>query len=68
MSNINTISLLQSLLPLHPRFDKTFILTANHFARLLRLYKRQAEEPTEVAPDDLMIIKESENFLLWRSV
>lgn len=61
--NTEITEALGKVLRTHPDFDHTFILTASLEARRERLEKRQREQPDEVAPDDLMVIKRPEKFL-----
>jgi len=56
-------ALFEELLPLHPRFGASIVLTASIEARKLRLAKRMAEEPDQVADDDLMVLRAPERFL-----
>jgi thymidylate kinase len=57
------VSGLLDLVPRHPRFGVTIVLTATIEARLARLDERSRLAPGEVAPDDLMIVREPEKFL-----
>lgn len=61
--NINITAVLDDILPVHPGFDMSFVLTASLEARRKRLDKRTLEHPEEVAPDDLMVIKKPEKFI-----
>ncbi|MCA9240408.1 MAG: hypothetical protein KDA37_09420 [Planctomycetales bacterium] len=54
---------LHAMIPRHPRFGCTIVLTASIEARLVRLAERQRLAPDEVAPDDLMVITQPELFL-----
>lgn len=49
----------------HPVFDRAVVLTAGIEVRRQRLEQRKREEPTEVADDDLMVVKAPETFLQW---
>jgi hypothetical protein len=57
------VDALLSLLPRHPRFTKSFVLTASLDARRHRLGERQREQPDEVASDDLQILRHPDRFL-----
>ena len=58
------VDALLELVPGHPRFGATVVLTASLEARCERLAKRQRELPNEVAPGhDLMIYTAPEKFL-----
>lgn len=61
--NINISAVLDDILPKHPDFDASFVLTASLEARLKRLDSRRLEYPEEVASDDLMIVRKPEKFL-----
>jgi hypothetical protein len=65
--NHKIVELLESLLPDHPRFTKSLVLTANIEARTDRLNSRYRENPEEVAPDDLLILTEPEKFFKMES-
>lgn len=54
---------LLDLLPEHPKFDASFILTASLEERAKRLQKRMRESPQEVGDEDMMILKKPEKFL-----
>lgn len=59
--------LFREMIPAHPQFDASFILTADIETRRQRLAKRQNENPSEVAADDLMVIKNPERFMAMES-
>lgn len=61
--NINISAVLDDILPKHPDFDASFVLTASLEARLKRLDSRRLEHPEEVASDDLMVVRKPERFL-----
>lgn len=61
--NINISAVLDDILPKHPDFDASFVLTASLEARLKRLDSRRTEHPENVASDDLMIVRKPEKFL-----
>lgn len=54
---------LLDLLPEHPKFDASFILTASIEERIKRLQKRRELAPQEVGDEDLMVINKPEKFL-----
>jgi len=51
------------LLPEHPKFDASYVLTASLEERAKRLQKRIEQAPQEVADDDLMVLKKPDKFL-----
>lgn len=53
----------KDVLPTHPRFDNSFVFTASIEARQERLQQRMRDNPEEVAPDDLMVIRKPEKFM-----
>jgi len=59
----HVVDALLEMVPHHPRFGATVVLTASLEARYERLAKRQRELPEEVAPDDLMIHTAPEKFV-----
>lgn len=59
---------LQDLVKEHPRFDASFYLAATIEARLQRLDKRMREHPEEIAPDDLMVVRNPERFMAMEGV
>jgi thymidylate kinase len=52
-----------ALLPEHPKFDASFVLTASLEERARRLQKRINEAPQEVGDEDLMVLKKPDKFL-----
>jgi thymidylate kinase len=46
----------------HPRFGTSVVLTASIEARLQRLEARRREAPDEVAPDDLLVVRNPDLF------
>ena len=54
---------LLDLLPEHPKFDASFILTASIEERIKRLQKRREQAPQEVGDEDLIVINKPERFL-----
>lgn len=56
------VNRLESLLLEHPGFDASFYLFADLATRRQRLEKRIDENPEEVAPDDLMVVRDPERF------
>ena len=59
---------LTAMLPRHPRFTFSVVLTANHETRLGRLEERSRMNPEEVAPDDLLIRRDPERFFAMERV
>jgi thymidylate kinase len=62
--NRDLVNEFKQLLPLHPKFTKSVILTADLDSRLKRLEMRKVLNPEEVANDDLMIITDPGRFFL----
>jgi hypothetical protein len=60
--NDKSALLLEDLFARHPKFDRSFIITASHEARLKRLNKRISESPEEIDPNDLLIRDNPEKF------
>lgn len=56
------------VLPTHPRFDSSFVFTASIEARQGRLQQRMRDNPEEVAPDDLMVLRKPEKFMAMEKV
>jgi hypothetical protein len=54
---------MKAMMPRHPMFRLTVVLTATIEARLGRLSERQRTAPEEVAPDDLMVVTKPELFM-----
>ncbi len=54
---------LQDVLPSHPRFDHSIVFTSSIRSRQQRLEQRMQDNPEEVAPDDLMVIRKPEKFI-----
>jgi thymidylate kinase len=54
---------LQELIKEHPKFDASFYLLADIDAREERLQKRIIDHPEEVAPDDILVLKDSDRFI-----
>ncbi len=50
---------LESLIDRHPRFDRSFVLVANHQTRLERLAKRR---PQNLGPEDFLVRDDPERF------
>lgn len=59
---------LTNLIKEHPRFDASFYLAASIEARMRRLDQRIREHPEEVAPDDLMVVRNPERFVAMEGV
>lgn len=57
-----------SILPTHPRFDSSFVFTASIEARQGRLQQRMRDNPEEVAPDDLMVLRNPGKFMAMEKV
>jgi len=57
------VEALERLLPDHPRFSVSFVLTASLEARLERLQMRRERSPSELAPDDLLVERDPRRFL-----
>ncbi|MEO7364677.1 MAG: hypothetical protein ABIV43_04210 [Candidatus Saccharimonadales bacterium] len=53
----------RDVVPTHPRFDRSFVFTASIEARQGRLQQRMRDNPEEIAPDDLMVIRKPEKFM-----
>ncbi len=51
------------LMRLHPKFDASFVFTANIEQRRARLAKRMRETPEQVSVEDMMVIEKPERFL-----
>jgi len=54
---------LERMLPDHPRFTASFVLTASLDVRRERLQMRRERSPGELAPDDLLVEKDPRRFL-----
>lgn len=54
---------LLDIIPQHPKFNASFIFTADLETRLHRLQKRMKYHPDQVASDDLMVVKNPEKFM-----
>jgi thymidylate kinase len=54
---------LKAMLPRHPRFMRSFVLTASLAVRERRLERRRQRQTEEIAPDDLMILRAPDSFL-----
>ncbi len=59
---------LTAMLPRHPRFTRSFVLTACLEARRRRLELRRRQQAEEIAPDDLLILRAPEQFLAMEQV
>jgi thymidylate kinase len=59
---------LQDLIKEHPRFDASFYLAASMEARRSRLDQRIRDNPEEVAPDDLMVVRNPDRFVAMEGV
>jgi thymidylate kinase len=57
-----------AILPTHPRFDTSFVFTASIDARQGRLKQRMRDNPEEVAPDDLMVLRSPGKFMAMEKV
>ncbi len=58
----------QDVLPTHPRFDSSFVFKASIEARQGRPQQRMRDNPEEVAPDDLMVLRKPEKFMAMEKV
>jgi thymidylate kinase len=58
----------KDVLPTHPRFDRSLVFTASIEARQGRLQQRMRDNPEEVAPDDLMVLRKPEKFMAMEKV
>jgi hypothetical protein len=59
---------LRALMPAHPRFTVSVVLTARREARLRRLDLRRQREAHEVAPDDLLIARDPGRFYAMEEI
>lgn len=59
---------LQDLIKEHPRFNGSFYLAASMDARKARLQQRMRDNPEEVAPDDLMVLRSPEKFMAMEGI
>lgn len=59
---------LLDLLPEHPRFDASFVFTANIEERVKRLQQRIAQAQQEVTGEDMMVINKPEKFMAMEAV
>ena len=59
---------LEALLPRHPRFEASVVLTASLDARRQRLEWRRRNQPHEVADDDLLVVRDPARFLAMEQV
>jgi len=57
------VEALERMLPIHPRFTVSVVLTASLEARRQRLQMRRSRSPDEVAPDDLLVEREPAKFI-----
>jgi len=57
------VEALERMLPWHPRFTSSFVLTASIDVRRERLALRRAREADQVAPDDLLVESDPAMFL-----
>ena len=56
------VEALELLLPAHPRFTVSVVLTASLSSRRQRLQMRRERSPGEVAPDDLLVERNPDKF------
>lgn len=68
IDNTAVVEQLTALLPRHPRFGISIVLTASIEARLDRLAQRYRDAPDEVAPDDLAVKTNPERFLRMEKI
>ena len=66
--NESTTAELIELLPAHPRFGLSIVLTASIEKRRQRLAKRQREQPATVADDDRMVLQDPGRFVAMEHV
>ena len=59
---------LRDLIKEHPHFNGSFYLAASMDARKARLQQRMRDNPEEVAPDDLMVLRSPEKFMAMEGV
>lgn len=59
---------LTAMLPIHPRFGVSVVLTARLDIRLERLETRRRHRPDEVAADDLLVYRDPARFLAMERV
>ncbi len=57
------VEALERMLPDHPRFTESVVLTASLEARGQRLQMRRSRSPDDVAPDDLLVEREPAKFM-----
>lgn len=63
MGNSDVVGLLMKLIPQHPKFDASFILTASIETRLGRLKVRERLHPEQISPGDKLVLKNPEVLL-----
>lgn len=61
--NINVTAVLEDILPKHPKFDLSVVLTADIESRLRRLQSRINNQPDEVSSEDYMVVNNPHKFL-----
>jgi thymidylate kinase len=64
----NVVAALTALIPRHPRFDRTIVLTASREARLRRLERRRREQPDAVGAEDLLVVQAPARFFAMEQV
>lgn len=57
------VDAMTAMLPRHPRFTCSIVLTASLEVRRQRLESRRLQQPEEIAPDDLAILRSPDHFL-----
>lgn len=57
------VEVLQELAPLHPKFDASFVFTADIETRLRRLQSRMEKESDQISPEDLLVRDKPEKFM-----
>ena len=57
------VEVLQELAPKHPKFDASFVFTADIETRLRRLQSRMDNQPEQVSPEDLLVRAKPEMFM-----
>jgi thymidylate kinase len=57
------VEVLQEWAPKHPKFDASFVFTADIETRLRRLQSRMDNQPEQVSPEDLLVRDKPEMFM-----
>ena len=56
------------MLPEHPKFDASFVFTANMDARIRRLQKRIGEGVQTISGEDMMVIEKPDKFMAMEAI